>query len=353
MSDKSVTLSDIASHAGVSRATVARALSEKGYVAKEAKARIEESARLLGYRPNVLARGLRAKRSFTIGHMALGITDNPFFAHVARSVEQQALSVGYKVFLYNQDETMEHERQGIERFIERQVDAVIFTYALDARNLDLLHKARMPIVQIERDRSSNTHSVLVDNRPGAEAAMRHLVGLGHRRIAFIGGDALLNRRSVSRERSVEEERLDAYLHVLSEAGVTPDPALIRLGHYIVRDERGENVVGYRDTQALLQLADRPTAIFTGCDIIAAGAMRALYEARLRIPDDISVVGYDDTLAPMLAPRLTTVAQPMEELGRTAVQYALAAIDDPTIAPQHIALPTHLIVRDSTGPVRKN
>jgi len=348
---KPVTLLDIANHAGVSRATVARALSAKGYVAADARTRIEEAAKQLGYRPNVLARGLRAQRSFTIGHIVHGITSNPFFAHVAHSIEREALANGYKIFLYNQDGSDAHERDGVERFIERRADAVIFTYARQPENLALLAAAGIPVVQIERDRTGDTHSVLVDNRAGARAAMRHLVQLGHRRIAFIGGDPAIHPRSFSRERSVEEERLDAYRDVLQESGIAPDETLVRLGPYILPDASGANTAGYGDTLDLLAGPDRPTAIFTGCDIIAAGVLRALYEARLRIPDDISVIGYDDTLAPMLAPRLTTVAQPMEELGLTAVQYALAAIENPDVAPQRTALPTRLIVRDSTGPMR--
>jgi LacI family transcriptional regulator len=348
VSSKATTLLDIANHAGVSLATAARALSAKGYVASDAKARVEESAKILGYRPNVLARGLRAQRSFTIGHIIHGITDNPFFAHVARSVEQEALAKGYKVFLYNQDGTDEQERAGVERFIERRAEAVIFTYARDVRNLALLRAAAMPVVQIERDRSADTDAVLVDNEVGSQAAVRHLVELGHRRIAFIGGDPAIHPRSFSQPRSVEEQRLDGYVNVLRESGIPIDENLIQLGPYIVHNEHGENVAGYIDTRRLLSAPSPPTAIFTGCDIIATGIMQALYEARLRVPDDISVIGFDDTLAPLLAPRLTTVAQPMAELGQTAVQFALAAIDNPAGPQQRAILPTRLVIRDSTA-----
>jgi LacI family transcriptional regulator len=343
---RAVTLLDIASHAGVSRATVARALSAKGYVGAESRLRIVEAARLLGYRPNALARALRAQRSFTIGHIIHGITENPFFAHVARSVEQEASARGYKIFLYNQDGTDAQERAGVERFIERHADAVIFTYARDTQNLALLKEAAIPVVQIERDRTEDTHAVLVDNQIGAEAAAAHLVKLGHRQIAFIGGDPAIMPRSFSQPLSVEEERLAGFTRVLKDSGIGLDPDLVWLGEYIVRDNRGENIAGYRETRALLAGACRPTAIMTGCDIIAAGVMRALYEAHLRVPDDISVIGFDDTLAQLLAPRLTTVAQPMEELGRTAMRFALAAIDGDL--PQRARLPTRLVVRDSTA-----
>jgi DNA-binding LacI/PurR family transcriptional regulator len=150
---KPVTLLDIAQTAGVSKATAARALSSRGYVAEEARRRVTEAARRLGYRPNVVARGFRSQRSFTIGHIAHAITENPFFAHVARSVEMEAIANGYKVFLYNQNGTSEHERAGVERFIERRVDAIILTYGVDVENLRLLKESGIPVVQIEREQT--------------------------------------------------------------------------------------------------------------------------------------------------------------------------------------------------------
>lgn len=348
MLHKPVTLIDIARAAGVSKATAARALALKGYVADDARERINEAARRLGYRPNVVARGFRSRRTFSIGHIAHGMTENPFFAHVARAVEKEAIANGYKVFLYNQDGTDEHERIGAEQFIERRVDAIVFTYARSVRTLALLREAGVPVVQIEREQTGDTHAVLVDNVAGAEGAMRHLVELGHRRIAYMGGDPRLYPRSFSRGRSVEEERLDAYVQSLRKTGVSVDGRLIQLDEYVVLGPDGANVTGYRRMKALLDLPERPTAVFAGCDIMAAGALQAIYEARLRVPDDISVVGYDDTLAASFTPRLTTVAQPMTELGVNAIRLALAAIGDPDFAPQTTTLSPKLIIRNSTA-----
>jgi LacI family transcriptional regulator len=346
---KSATLLDVAREAGVSRATVARVLSSGGYVGGETRRRVEEAVRKTGYRPNVMARSLRTQRTFTIGHITSEFTQNPFFAHVARSIEREGLAHGYKTFLYNQDGSDAHERAGVEQFIERRVDAVIFTYPRDPQSLEMLRAAAMPVVQIERDLTTDTHALLVDNYAGAAAGMAHLLELGHRRIAFIGGDPQKHPRSSRRPRSVEEERLDAYRDALVSAGVSIDERLIWLGPYYEPDN-GINIAGYRAMHSLLELPERPTAIFTGCDILAAGALQALYEANLRIPDDISVVGFDDTTARILSPRLTSVAQPMAQLGKTALQLALAQIDDPDTPPQTIILSPHLVVRDSTGPV---
>ena len=348
MLHKPVTLTDIARAAGVSKATAARAISLKGYVADDARKRINEAAGRLGYRPNLVARGFRSRRTFSIGHIAHAITENPFFAHVARAVEREAIANGYKVFLYNQDGTDEHEKIGVEQFIERRVDAIVFTYARSAQNLSLLREAGMPVVQIERERTGDTHAVLVDNVAGAESAMRHLLQLGHRRIAYIGGDPRLYPRSFSRGRSVEEERLGAYVQSLRNTGVSLDTRLIQLDDYVVIGSDGANVTGYRRMRALLDLPERPTAIFVGCDLMAAGALQAIYEARLRVPDDISVVGYDDTLAASLTPRLTTVAQPMAELGFNAIRFVLSTIGDPDFAPQTTTLSPKLIIRQSTA-----
>jgi LacI family transcriptional regulator len=345
------TLLDVALAARVSKATAARALSSKGYVAEDVRRRVADAARTMDYRPNILARGFRAQRSFSLGHIAHTIVENPFFAHVARSVEKEAAARGYKVFLYNQDGTVEHERAGTERFIERRVDAVLFTYALDAENLHLLRDAGVPIVQIEREQTGDTHAVLVDNSAGAEAGMRHLLELGHRRIGFIGGDPRhpLHFRSFSRGRSVEEERLEAYFHSLRQAGESVDQQLVQLDKYYELGPDGANVAGYRCMKAILNAPERPSAVFASCDILAAGALQALYEAGLRVPDDISILGYDDTLAASLTPRLTTVAQPMSELGTAAIQLAIGTIEGPAVEPRVITLSPKLIVRNSTAP----
>ncbi|MBB5753145.1 LacI family DNA-binding transcriptional regulator [Prosthecomicrobium pneumaticum] len=349
MRPRSVTLLDVARAAGVSRATVARVINGDGYVGEETRSRVEAAVQATGYRPNVVARGLRTQRSYTIGHIVLEIGANPFFTHVVRAVEGEALANGYKTFLFNHKGNTADERLAVESFIERRVDAVIFTYAQDAANIALLRAAAMPVVQIERQRTGDTSAVLVDNPAGVRMAMRHLIGLGHRRIAFIGGDPALYPHARIQPRSIEEERLDTYRDCLREAGIDPDPDLVRLGRYIKLGADGSDSEGYRHTRDLLALAERPTALFVGTDMLATGALQALYEARLRVPDDIALVGFDDTLAPHLAPKLTSVAQPMAELGLTAFQLALAAIEDPRSAPRVVTLAPHLVVRQSTAP----
>jgi LacI family transcriptional regulator len=340
--NKPTTLVEVARLAGVSTATVGRVLKARGYVSAEARARIEAVLETTGYRPNAMARGLRQQRSYTIGHVVTAVTANPFFVNVAHGAEDEAFANGFKTLLFNHNGSIERERAGIERFIEQRVDAVLFTTAMAADNVALLMKERVPVVQVERRVTLDAPSVTVDNEVGALQAMEYLVQLGHRRIAFIGGIPNLQ------DRLVETERESAYRRGLAQAGLMAPDDYVRVGEYYSTED-GTGRDGYRHTREFLRLpeARRPTAIFATCDILAAGALQAIYEAGMRVPEDISLVGFDDTLALNLTPALTTVAQPMEELGRRAFGMALDIIDG-NRSPAPIRLPSQLIVRRSTA-----
>lgn len=348
MAVRNSTLAGVAKTAGVSTATVNRVL-KGGYVSEQARHAVEEALRKTGYRPNVVAQALRTRRSFTIGEMLTAITVNPFFVNVARSVEEAAMAHGYRTILFNNGGDVERERVGVERFIEHRVDAVLFCTATAAENFAPLEEAGIPYVQIERARVGPAPFVRVNNYAGAREAMAHLAGLGHRRIAFVGGDPGQHAPDAGRGRSVEDDRLQAYLDGLTAHDLPIEQSLIRLGRYYLLGDGGSGVEGYRHTQALLALPERPTAIFATCDILAAGVLQAIYDAHLRVPADVSVVGFDDTLAFNLAPALTTVAQPMQDLGRIGFEMALAAING-TAADQEIVLPSRLVVRASTAPI---
>ena len=236
----------------------------------------------------------------------------------------------------------------IERFIERRVDAVLFTVAASRADVTMLIEEKIPVVQVERAATRDAPSVTVDNAVGALEAMRHFITLGHRRIALVGGDPDQVYYGDPLMRAVEDERLGAYRAGLAAGGLSWNPNYERLGQYY-RHEDGAGVQGYTHMRALLAGAEPPTAVFATCDILAAGVLQAIYEAGLRVPDDISVIGFDDTLAINLAPRLTTVAQPMEELGREGFKLALAQIEGDA-EPRSIRLPSRLVRRDSAGPV---
>lgn len=164
---RSTTLKDVAEVAGVSTATVARVLHDNGYVAEETRARVERALAETGYRLNKVARGLRTRRSFLLGHLLHAITENPFFAQVALGVEQEALRRGYHVLLYNLQGRAERERAGVEALIERRVDAIVFTTAMRAEHVALATDAGIPVVQVERVTPARSHAVVVNNYVGA------------------------------------------------------------------------------------------------------------------------------------------------------------------------------------------
>lgn len=345
---RSVTLKDVSKVAGVSTATVARVLHGNGYVAEGTRRRVEEALERTGYRLNILAQGLRRKQSLTIGHLLQGIVPNPFFAYVAMGLEEEALGHGYSTILFNAHGRAELERQGVEMFIERRVDAIVFTTATAAENVRLAAETGVPVVQIERITPVDTMCVTVDHYRGSVAAVEHLIALGHRHIAYIGGDPSLYPYKTSSRRTVEEERLDGYLDTHRRFGLPIEPRLISLGKYYSLENGGVAGEGYQQMRKLLAVDPPPTAVFATCDILAAGALQAIYEQSLHVPDDISVIGFDDTLALHLAPPLTTVALPMREIGRAAARLAINRVRRHTPTKSSHALAAKLVVRMSSA-----
>ena len=353
----SVTLKDIARLAGVSTATVARVIHNNGYVSEDVRTRVSKVIERTGYRINVLAQGLSKRRTLTIGHLLDSLVPNPFFASVALGVEREASSRGYGVLMFDMRGDPEQERRGVETLIQRQVDAMIFTVAHDAANVARALDAGLPVVQVERVTSSNSHQVLVDNWQGSFEATEHLISHGHRRIAYVGR-RLPPAGELRDVRNVEVQRFKGYLDALGHHHIPVDGQLIILDDYYIRDLNdgnfgvGVNSVGYRHMQQLLQLDERPTAVFAASDLLAAGALQAINEAGLHVPRDISVVGFDNTIAPFLSPPLTTVALPLLDIGRAAAQIAVGQIERLGEAGEIEIrqLTTTLILRRSTGKV---
>jgi DNA-binding LacI/PurR family transcriptional regulator len=348
---RTATLVGVAKAAGVSTATVARVLQNRGYVAAETRQRVEDAVKAVGYRPNTVARGLRLRRTFTLGHLLTSMTYNPFFAGIASGVDDAAFSNGYKVFNVNLDHSADRESEGVAQLIGSRVEALIFSHAVKAENVAVAVDAGVPVVQVERLVPCDTHAVVIDNLVGCRQAMRHLIELGHRRIAFFGADPARYQHAGPRSQSIESERLGAYVETLRGAGLPVDPELIRLGVYATRSRfpvGAGPAAGYEPMRQFLSLSKPPTAILVTGDMFATGVLQALYEARFRIPDDISVISYDDMLAPHLTPPLTAVALPAWEMGRAAFDLALQAIAS-NDGRRVVVLPTRLNIRHSTGP----
>lgn len=342
------TLKDVAERAGVSVSTVARVLHDNGYVSGPTRAVVEAALAGSGYQINATAQRLRTQRSAEIGHILDSISPNPFFAGVALGSERAAAEYGCTVLFSNTHSDARLERTGVEALLQRRVEAILFTTVTDERNVELALAAGAVVVQVERVCDIATHAVTVDNYRGAFDATGHLLRLGHRRVACLGVDPDQHATpgTAPHRRVVERERLSGYFDALASFGVAGDDELVTLSptYYDVPATRAA-------VRRWLQMpaARRPTAIFATCDIMAAGILQEAHVRQLRVPDDLSLVGFDDTYAGHLTPPLTTVRQPMEALGRAAVRLAMTSRESGAVTPRRERLTTQLIVRASTAP----
>ena len=340
-------IKDVAREAGVGTTTVTRVLNGDRNVTEATRALVESAIQGTGYQVNSLARGLKQQRSFVIGHLLLSAVTNPFYVTVASGVEAYARTAGYTALTLNFERAPEAERRGIETFLNWRADALIFTTPLVAANVEFALARGLPVMQVERPKTAAAPGIKVNNTKGAQAAMRHLVDLGHREIAYIGGYPVTDQIGY-----VEQERVGAYREAMAAIGGAPREFFLAGPQYLT-DAEHSLAPGYQATKALLAGPRRPTAIQCTNDIIAAGALQALREAGLDVPGDISIIGFDDTLGAYLAPQLTTVRLPAYELGQTAARLLIDGLNGVTSSlPSHtISLDAELVVRRSTGPVR--
>jgi LacI family transcriptional regulator len=329
------TINDVAKRAGVSPVTVSRVINNAGNVSAATREKVERAIEELGYVPSVMARSLRSKRTRTLALMVSDVT-NPFWTTVARGVEDTAQSRDYSVFLYNTDENPVKQQRYLDVVVAQRVDgAIIAPYDADAQNLAQLRKRNIPTVIIDRRIEGwDVDSVRGDSLSGAKALVQHLISLGHERIAMISGPA---------NTSTAEDRVAGYCMALAEAGIPLDNRLIKRGEY--RTLSGEKL-----TQRVLDEGLNPTAIFAANNALAMGAIQALGERGLRIPQDIALVCFDDLPnVSRLFPFLTVVVQPVYDMGVNAAQLLLSRLDsEGSLQPRHIVLPTRLIVRHSCG-----
>ena len=349
------TLKDVARTAGVSTATVARVLHDNGYVARATRDIVERAIAETGYQINAVAQGLRRQRTYTVGHIMHSVIPNQFFAAVAEGVEEVSSHHGCAVLMVTTHGDVERERKAVETLIQRRVDAIVFTTATDASNVRLAVDAEIPIVQVERMTKVETPSVTADNYGGARIATEHLVELGHRRIGFIGVDpvAMQRRGGTTQHPDVEQERLDGYMDAIRAHDMDVDPELIAFesGYTNVPDARHNR--GVEHMYRMLNLQRPPTAIFSTFDLLAAGALQAIYQCGLRVPADVSIVGFDDTYAPYLSPPLTSVRNPTLDMGRVAARLVFDLLEEgshggPKPAAERLAM--GLVVRESTAPL---
>ena len=334
-----ITIKDIAKVAGVSHTTVSRALRGSRLIAEATATRIKQIADEMGYVPNSAARGLKTSRSNALGVIAPRI-DDPFFSKVLDGIEDVLQVRGYSLFLASSGFSAEKDQHIIQSMAERRVDGVIIC----SKSIDQVQRAQlrsfgMPIVFVnEQSACKKGHSVLHDDVHGACVLAEYLVQIGHRKIAYIG-----NRHAGIANR----DRLQGVEMALQAAGLALQT------QYVVHGLTGQPDSGVEGVQKLLQVADFPTAIVCFNDMVAAGAIHALAAAGVRVPQDCSVTGFDDVaLAAYLNPALTTLRQPMYELGQKSAEMVLNILQDASIVVNEtVSLRGELVVRDSTAPPR--
>lgn len=328
-----VTIDDVAKHAGVSDATVSRVLSDKPYVREEVRKRVQTAIAELGYQPSRVARSLRAMRSKTIG-LIISDIQNPFFTAMVRAVEDVANDHQHGIYLCNTDENVDKERAYIELMQSEHVAGVLITPTREVGgSTKKLVDANIPVVVIDRYVSDvSVDTVVVDNISGAASAVQHLIDMGHTRIGTVIGSFFI---------TTGRERMEGYVQALKKNGLPIVPELMQAN-------TPNQEWGYKLTMNLLDLPEPPTAILTGNVLLTIGALKAIRDRGLVIPNDIALVAYDETeWSSLMVPALTTVAQPTYELGKVAAELLLKRMDDNTRPRQKIMLQTSLHIRQSS------
>jgi LacI family transcriptional regulator, galactose operon repressor len=333
-----VSIKEVAAHAGVSVATVSNVLNRPEIVAQATRERVSASISELGFVRNESARQLRAGRSRTIGLVVLDVA-NPFFTDLARGVEDEASKAGLAVILCNSDDQERKENRYLDLLEEHRVQGVLITpVASEGTRLARLQRRGTPVVLVDsRSPSRGQCSVAVDDVLGGDLAASHLLAAGHERIAFSGGPQ--NIRQVA-------DRHEGALRAMKRSGLAPgDLAVFRADALNVA--AGQRIGAQL---AALRAGDRPTAVFCVNDLMALGVLQEMTRNRIRVPEDVSIVGYDDIdFAAAAAVPLTSVRQPRQQLGRTAARLLLEEVaDGESHRHRQVIFEPELVIRQSTS-----
>jgi LacI family transcriptional regulator len=325
---------DVAEQAGVSVTTVSHVINNSRPVNPETRSRVEQAMQVLGYHPNVVARSLRRGKTNTIG-VILPDNTNPYFAEVVRGIEDSSFSKGYSVMLCNSDNDLDKEHLYTNVLIEKQVDGIIFVAAgLSEENINNLRIRGVPSVLVDRQVPGvKLDSVFADNQAGGFVATNHLIGLHHTSIACITGPEGVRSSS---------ERIAGYQQALEAAGIPVNPDWVVEGDFQYQS-------GFSAAQQLLNGGETPSAFFACNDLMAIGVYRYAHEHQLRIPEDISIIGFDDIrLAEFTNPPLTTIRQSKAEMGSQAAELLLARIANGNLAIRQEVVSVQLVERASTA-----
>lgn len=338
------TIKEVAARAQVSVGTVSNVLSGKISVSSRLQRRVMAAIRQLDYHPNQVARSLKTKQTKLLGMLISDIT-NPFFPPVVRGAEDAVSRDGYLLIVFNTDDRIEREREILTVLRSRRVDGILMVVAPNAGDVSHLQStvaAGIPIVCLDRiPRGIALDSVAVESAVGTRECVRHLVSMGHRRIAIINGP---------KELETAQERMRGYEEALREAGIAVDPRLVREGDFHMES-------GNRLARDLLSGDCQPTAIYVANGVMALGVLNALEDLGLRCPEDVALAMHDDLpLAASFRPRLTAVAQDAYKIGFTGAELLLkrmrGELSDPK--PRQIRLRPELKIRESSlGPAPRS
>jgi DNA-binding LacI/PurR family transcriptional regulator len=320
-------MTDIAKTAGVSLATVGRAL-HGGYISDEKKKRIDEAIAELGYIPNMAASGLKSSHSRLIGNL-MRFNPNQLYAKIALGIERNLMNSGYSMLaltMYNKDE----ERAMIDELISRRVDGIILTSMtiVSRAEIEKIRDMGISVVMVERAMDiPYTDSILIDDFGGAYKAVKSLYETGRKRIGFIGEQVKFG--------NVENDRYRGYEKAVAEdLGCTPSSLVSFTKGYDIED-------GYMAAEKLFKISPVPDALFCTSDILAAGAMQYLYKRKIRIPEDVSIIGYDDTISSFLSPKISSVSIDIDRIGSEAAQMIISRLSDSKIPSRKIYTDTIL------------
>jgi len=326
------TIQDVARAAGVSVATVSRVLNNSSSVSKNTRDSVMQAIKHLNYQPNLLGRNLRRTETRMVLVLLPNIS-NPFYSMIVKGIEDVAHKNGYNIMLCNTDGESNREKVYLDLLKNRLSDGVVFMAPeLEREELSEIGR-RSPVVQCcEYKEGARVSHVSIDNFSAAYLAVRHLVDQGHRRIGMISCE----NRFLS---TIQREK--GYRKALEDAGIGYSQEMIKNGDYSFKS-------GLRAAKQFLAMEEKPTAVFAISDVMAIGAMRAMKEAGLKVPDDIAVIGFDNiSFASMCDPLLTTISQPKYDLGCVAMELLLKQIRGEMKEPQDIFLEHELIIREST------
>ena len=335
MNKKTVTIKEVARKAGVSPATASRVAGNYGYTSKPIQQRVLAAIQELGYRPNTVARSMVTKSTHTLGLVVTDIT-NPFFAHLMRSVEDVTWEAGYTLFLSNTDENIHREEAIIQKILERQVDGLILVPATSQSTpyLETFIQQGIPLVLLDRVITGlATDTVMVDNEHGAYQAVSHLIKMGHKRIGMV-----IDNLDIS----TNTERLAGYRKAFHDANLPIEDQLIQSCQFTEQS-------AFNLATEMFNHPQRPTALFAANNFMTLGILHATRAANLKVPEDIALVGFDDIEWTAYSPlQITTVAQPVQELGSVAAKRLLMRLQGDQTSPMEMRLKTNFIVRKSCG-----